>query len=68
MNERKLIFSTLSLTLACAGFLFVVAARGQAERTIVLFLSTEVLPPGLIFGLAVIAYFSRKQHNWRYIQ
>ena len=65
MTERKLILSILSLTLACMICLLVIVVRGQTERTIVLILSTEVLPPTLILWLA---YFARKLHNWRYIQ
>ena len=69
MKGRELILAGLSLTLVCTILLLaslVMISYEQAERTVTLILSAEILTPAIIFGLALAVYFSRKSHQWRY--
>jgi hypothetical protein len=71
MKGSKLVLAGSLLMLACIIFLLApltVSSHGQVEWIITLILSTEILTPALIFGLALVVYFTSKSHKRRYLQ
>jgi ABC-type spermidine/putrescine transport system permease subunit II len=71
MKGWKLVLAGLSLALACllpALTSFMAAFYERVDGAITLILSTEILAPALIFGLALVFHFASKSHTWRYLQ
>ena len=71
MKGWKLVLAGLSLALACmlpTLASFVAAFYWRVGRAITFILSTEILAPALIFGLALVVHFASKSHTWRYLQ
>jgi hypothetical protein len=68
MKGRKIVLGGLVLMAALTMYLlasFNLPARESVERIMTLILSTEILTPALILGLASVAYFFSKSQKWR---
>lgn len=71
MNKKKLWLWIFLFAAACMISLSVAlieTIHGKAAQAMVLLLSTEILPPILLFWLALMTRSLLKSNHWRHIQ